>query len=205
MNKKNMNIFLVAIIAILIIVSAFYLIQNNSVGPSGYFVMSFADAPVVRNYPSSILVDETFTVTLTLNIPEGTSIIGVDEIYPTEFTLINSGDGNISTPGHIKWFDYNITPGIHTYTYSLKAPSSSVTANFSGLYKTENDLDTMQIGGLTTVVISVTEQCVDADNDKKMDYDPITCPSGNDRAIRIGKPGGGKKKWIKHRDQLNTY
>jgi hypothetical protein len=91
-------------------------------------------------------------VFLNISVNGGDTFYVIDEVFPAGWSLVNTGVGNTSTSGHIKWTV--ITGAASTqYQYSVATPCSSIGKySFSGEY-VFNNLSVVNIGGLNNVSV----------------------------------------------------
>ena len=87
--------------------------------------MALADG-AVRDLPVSVLPSETFTVTITIDVPGGTFILLLEDQPPAGWTVTNISDGGsfYTQTMSVKWgpfFDPSIPASI---TYDVTAPPS---------------------------------------------------------------------------------
>jgi hypothetical protein len=77
---------------------------------------------------------ESITVTLTVSVTDARdTYYAIDESYPSGWTIVSAGSGDISQSGRIKWA---VTTGASStsYAYGIRAPSNPGTYTFSGVY-----------------------------------------------------------------------
>jgi hypothetical protein len=140
MKKKKTNYILMQLIAL-----AFLAL---------IFGISFVSASSITRSFSSLNPDACSTINVSINVDvtEGDTYYIIDEIFPSNWTILNSGTGNTLQAGHIKWSV--LSGAIDTqYNYSITAPCSLGTHFFSGEYGF-NDGIIHQISGQTSVVTS---------------------------------------------------
>ena len=120
------------------------------------FAIPLASASTVTRVIAndSVYYSDIVQVTLNVNIDNGASFYIIDEVLPSSgWTIINSGTGDTSTPGHLKWVVISGASST-SYTYTVRAPSVSGVHQFSGEYIFEFMANTAPIAGETQVSVS---------------------------------------------------
>jgi hypothetical protein len=87
---------------------------------------------VFRDLPDKVDPGEEFSVDFTVIIAEGQGFYEMEEDFPTDFAISNSGDFSWPTstfPNRLSKLVLGVSPGTYTLTYSLIAPETS------GLYE----------------------------------------------------------------------
>ena len=107
-------------------------------------------------------------VTLTIDVAAGENFYVIDEVFPSGFTVTNTGGASTLTAGHLKWAVYS---GVQdtTLSYTLNVPATTGSYAFSGSYAFQGATATSIIGGDPSLQITScsasTETCNNADND----------------------------------------
>jgi len=170
------TIIVVAILFLLILVP-----QNDSIRTSGAFTLSFAGESVQRSFSTPTTLDNNITITLSVELDENTSIYGIEETFPSEFTLVDAGTGTSDGNNGIMWFEYEATPGTTiNLTYEISSPSLEGTYVFSGEYQLENDETSSTIGGTSSLEVSNTPAPVCTNGEEKCEgQTSFTCISSS--------------------------
>ena len=130
MEKTGVNLFVLIITSIFMITS-FALADTSNIS---------------RTFNQSIVNGGgNIKVTISVVIIPGNYYL-IDEIIPDGFSVIDSGGGNSSQAGHIKWAVLSNAVSIN-YTYMIKAPSPDTitTYSFSGVYIIQGMINQEQI------------------------------------------------------------
>ena len=103
---------------------------------------------------TSLDAGENLTVTLTVQITGNESYYAIDEVPPAGSMVIDSGGGNTSYAGHIRWAVIeNATSVLYTY---IVVPTRTGNHSFNGTYMFENMTNETIIGGDTDVEVTGT-------------------------------------------------
>lgn len=103
------------------------------------------------------------TVLLDVQVNDGGSYYAIDEIYPTGWSVINAGDGNTLTPGHIKWaISEGAVDTVYYYVVEVPCESNLGAQVFQGTYMFEENIVEQTIQGDN--VVHVQSGC-NADSD----------------------------------------
>ena len=95
--------------------------------------------------PTVVTPSGTVTVTLDIDPDVNTEVMAVDEIYPSGFTVASNPDGLFTDqPGHLKYLEYS-NPQDDIVTYTLTAPSTTGTYDFTGIWMVDNIPDSQPI------------------------------------------------------------
>ncbi|MEM7815752.1 MAG: putative metal-binding motif-containing protein [Candidatus Aenigmatarchaeota archaeon] len=91
-------------------------------------------------------------LTVSITLPQDT-YYAIDEVYPSGWTVVST-DGDRNQSGHIKWVV--IENGVNTtYTYIIKAPTTTGTYTFSGIYMFNSTYpNEIQISGQNEVQVA---------------------------------------------------
>jgi LPXTG-motif cell wall-anchored protein len=127
------------------------------------------DYTVTRSFVnSSVTTDGLLYVTLTVDVGSSDAY-AIDEVVPSGWSIYNAGGGNTSQSGHIKWLVCGETTSTSysctldccvssiadtTYTYILRAPSTTGTGTFSGTYMFDTQSSEATTAGSTSMAVS---------------------------------------------------
>jgi len=148
-------------IAIIIIIALLFTLtlapQSSNPENTGFFTLSFAGESVQRSFSTPTTPDTNITITLSVELDGDTSIYGIEETFPSEFTLVDAGEGTSDGTNGIRWFDFEATPSSTiNLTYTITSPSLEGTYVFSGESQLENDEASSTIGGMTNLEVNST-------------------------------------------------
>ena len=102
--------------------------------------------------PSTVAPGGTITVTLTVNVNDERFYI-IEEIPPSELSVIDVGDFKVDPQGHIKWVQLQDAADT-TYTLTMKAPDTAGSYTFTGIYQMDGMDNPADIAGPSTVTVS---------------------------------------------------
>jgi hypothetical protein len=109
---------------------------------------------VTRVAPETIAPNQEFEVKLIVDVSSEDTIYGIEETYPFDFILVDSGKGDSTIRSQLKWIEMNATPGQKIITYKLKAPESQIKGYFTGSYQFETQSKIVEIDGSKSITVS---------------------------------------------------
>lgn len=170
MAKKNKNLLILAILGIFL-----FAVWNGSFFFLGSSVPQGGTSSVIRQIsPSSVTVDQSFTVSLNVDVgskgdcPAQDSDICNDFYVIEDIAPLGSQVTSISNPIHCDIIDGNPDKVIcvrlqnavdEIISYTVTAPSNPQTATFSGDWMFQGDLGVNQIEGVQAVEVIPAPNC----------------------------------------------
>ena len=107
---------------------------------------------IVRSYsPTIITLGENITITFSINLLNSETYYLIEEQISAGFEVLDYGTGNVSTPGYIKWIEYENAQTTNL-SYVLNATQTG-TFVFSGDYFIEGFVDITSIEGQNSISI----------------------------------------------------
>jgi len=103
--------------------------------------------------PPVIVPGGTVTVTLSVDVSGAADYYVIDEIYPSGFTVIDSGPGSIQHSGHWKYLVIEDAQNTQL-SYTLQAPSTEGEYSFSGEYMFGGMESTVPISGQSKIYVN---------------------------------------------------
>jgi len=115
------------------------------------FEASASPADVTRTLSySTVLVNQRVIVTLNITI-SGESYIILDELYPENWTVIDTGGLDNTEAGHLKHVDMSINFTEKIFTYIIEAPNATGLYTFNGTYQAEGMGSPSPLSGQDTI------------------------------------------------------
>jgi len=189
-------VFAVSVIVVVCLALAFVSVSNKPSAPSGLMALSLAGSAVSRSFTSPVNADANLSVTLTVTVAAGDAIYGIDETFPSGFTVVDGNGGTVTPNGHIMWIITGSSSGTKTYTYKIKAPSTAGTYTFSGIYQFESASSSSSISGSTSITVNIVSACAGQANGTTCGTGkyccggscataPVSCPTCKDNLAKL--------------------
>jgi len=144
-----------------------YMFENDTeeqtiLGETNVDVQEEMESKVIRSFSDSTPDQcSELTVKLDVYVNETDDYYAIDEEPPAGWTISDSGTGNISEAGHIKWILIQGASNI-TYQYKVLVPCDALGIySFDGTYMFESDTEEQTILGDTNVDVQQLTQTFD--------------------------------------------
>jgi len=107
---------------------------------------------LTRSFSSNTInMGDELIVTLSVEILNSETFYMIEDQIPSGFEILDPGTGNITSPGYIKWVEYENCQS-NNYNYTLNATQNG-SFIFQGDYAIEGFSDITTTSGETTIVV----------------------------------------------------